>query len=195
MNKGLKIDMQKIIDLKDKVDLIAARLKETDFDDDDELELELEKEYYDAKAKLDDLVAEYDEKFSDFVKIRTVYDYAKAALDLFLGNQKQIDKHNAKGGVQTGPSPGSCYNLDFLKKQIDTISKKIEDSLKELEGIKSNEAPLSDNLKYQRDLLTVIVRRLRVQHEIAKDILQKHEQSQTMGGQIMQFFNSYLPNA
>ncbi|KAH6561107.1 hypothetical protein BASA62_010065 [Batrachochytrium salamandrivorans] len=116
VNRRLKISMQEITDLKDKMNSIAVKFKETDLD-------------------------------------------------------------------------------GFLKEQIDTIPKRIEDSLKELEDIKSNEAPLSDNLKYQRDLLTVIVRRLGVQHEIAKDILQKHEQSQTMGGQIMQFFNSYLPNA
>ncbi|KAH9249504.1 hypothetical protein BASA83_008655 [Batrachochytrium salamandrivorans] len=193
VNRRLKISMQEITDLKDKMNSIAVKFKETDLDDNDEWKLK--KEHRDAKARLDVLITKYDEKFLDFIKLRTACDSAWAALNLLLENQDLIKKHDAEFGVNTRLSPDFFYHIGFLKEQIDTIPKRIEDSLKELEGIKSNEAPLSDNLKYQRDLLTVIVRRLRVQHEIAKDILQKHEQSQTMGGQIMQFFNSYLPNA
>ncbi|KAH6561108.1 hypothetical protein BASA62_010066 [Batrachochytrium salamandrivorans] len=156
MNSRLKIDMQEIIDLKDKANLIAIRFRETDLDDNDKRKLR--GEYYDAKAKLDVLVAEYNEQL-----LGLIVDY------------------NGTHDVQTGPSPGTCYNLDFLKEQTDTIPKRIEDLHDKLKGIKANEASLNDDLKVRSDELEDRIRRLGVQREIAKDILRKHKQSRSVG--------------
>ncbi|KAH6588647.1 hypothetical protein BASA50_010608 [Batrachochytrium salamandrivorans] len=111
-----------------------------------------------------------------------------------MENQGLIVDYNAKDGVKTGPSPDSFYNLDFLKKQTDHFPKRIKNLHDKLKEIKANEAPPSDDLKAQTNELEDRIRRLGVQHEIAKEILQKHEPSQTMGARIRGFFNSCLPN-
>ncbi|KAH9249503.1 hypothetical protein BASA83_008656 [Batrachochytrium salamandrivorans] len=193
MNSRLKIDMQEIIDLKDKANLIAIRFRETDLDDNDKRKLR--GEYYDVKAKLDVLVAEYNKQLLVFIKIRTACDSVWAALNLLMENQGLIVDYNGTHDVQTGPSPGTCYNLDFLKEQTDTIPKRIEDLHDKLKGIKANEASLNDDLKVRSDELEDRIRRLGVQREIAKDILRKHKQSRSVGARIRDFFNSYLPNA
>ncbi|KAH6577151.1 hypothetical protein BASA60_004230 [Batrachochytrium salamandrivorans] len=87
--------------------------------------------------------------------------------------------HNAKVGFKTGPSPDSFYHIGFLKKQTDHIPKRIENLLAKLKEIKANEASPSDDLKARSDELEDRIRRLGVQREIAKDILQKHEQSRS----------------
>ncbi|KAH6594495.1 hypothetical protein BASA61_004000 [Batrachochytrium salamandrivorans] len=153
VNSRFKISMQQITDLKDKMNSIATRLKETDLDDNDKLELK--KEHRDVKAKLDVLIAEYNEQLSEFIKIGT-----------------------------------AC----FLKKQTDHFPKRIENLFAKLKEIKANEAPPSDDLKARTNELEDRIRRLGVQHEIAKDILQKHEQSRSVGARIRGFFNSCLPN-
>ncbi|KAH9249498.1 hypothetical protein BASA83_008662 [Batrachochytrium salamandrivorans] len=192
MNSRLEINRQEITDLTAKANLIAIRFRETDLDDDDRRTLK--KEYYGYKANLDVLIAEYNEQSLEFVKIGTACDFAWAALNLLLENQGLIVDYNAKDGVKTGPSPNSLYDLDFLRKQTDHFPKRIKNLHDKLKEIKANEAPPSDELKTQTNELENKIRRLGVQHEIAKEILQKHEPSQTMGARIRGFFNSCLPN-
>ncbi|KAH9249501.1 hypothetical protein BASA81_012765 [Batrachochytrium salamandrivorans] len=191
VNSRFKISMQQITDLKDKMNSIATRLKETDLAND---KLELKKEHRDVKAKLDVLIAEYNEQLSEFIKIGTACDFAWAALNLLLENQGLIVDYNDTHDVKTGPSPDSFYHIGFLKKQTDHFPKRIENLFAKLKEIKANEAPPSDDLKARTNELEDRIRRLGVQHEIAKDILQKHEQSRSVGARIRGFFNSCLPN-
>ncbi|KAH9273185.1 hypothetical protein BASA83_004474 [Batrachochytrium salamandrivorans] len=175
------------------VNLIVDKLKEPSIKNDEKLKLE--KEYYEAKMKWDDLTVKYNIQYRDYIKIRKGRDNAKIELDLLLKNQKRIRAHNAKGGVKTGPSPNSCYNLDILKGQIDHIPKEIESLLAELEGIKADKDRSKDSLKTWKAEYNDRMRRRKKQCEIVKVILREHEQNQPIGAQVREFINLLLPNA
>ncbi|KAH6578091.1 hypothetical protein BASA62_000463, partial [Batrachochytrium salamandrivorans] len=124
-------------------------------------------------------------------KIRKGRDDAKIALDLLLENQKLIADYNSKHDVKTGPSPNSCYNLVFLREQIDHIPKEIEDLLAKWERIKADKDLSRDSLKTWRAEYKDRIRRREKQREIVKKILREHEQNQPIGAQVREFFNSY----
>ncbi|KAH6563509.1 hypothetical protein BASA62_008472 [Batrachochytrium salamandrivorans] len=140
-----KSDRQKIMDAGNRIDLISTKLEEPDIDDDEKSELE--KKYYYAKAECVVLVAEHNKYHRYYIKIRKGRDDAKIELDLLVENQKLIRDYNSKHVVKTGPSPDSCYNLVFLRDQIDHIPKEIESLLAELEGIKADKDRSKDSLK------------------------------------------------
>ncbi|KAH6590351.1 hypothetical protein BASA50_009326 [Batrachochytrium salamandrivorans] len=127
-----KSDKQNAMDARDRMNSIVAKLEETDIDDDERLELE--KKYREARAEWVDLAARHNKHYRYYIKIRKGRDNARIELNLLLKNQKRIADYNDKHDVKTGPSPNSCYNLVFLREQIDHIPKEIEDLLAEWEG-------------------------------------------------------------
>ncbi|KAH6586588.1 hypothetical protein BASA61_006504 [Batrachochytrium salamandrivorans] len=133
------------MDARDRMNSIVAKLEETDIDDDERLELE--KKYREARAEWVDLAARHNKHYRYYIKIRKGRDNARIELNLLLKNQKRIADYNDKHDVKTGPSPNSCYNLVFLREQIDHIPKEIEDLLAEWERIKADKRLSKDSLK------------------------------------------------
>ncbi|KAH9246178.1 hypothetical protein BASA81_016292 [Batrachochytrium salamandrivorans] len=187
------IDKQKAIDAGGRMKSIAAKLEETDIDDDEKLELE--KKYRDAEVKRDVLAANYNKHYRRYIKIRNKRDDAQMALELLLENQNRIADYNSKNDVKTGPSPSSCYNLVFLRDQIDHIPKEIEDLLEELKDIKADKDISRDDLRTLRAEYKDRIRRREKQYEIVKEISQEQKHSQPIGVQVEEFINLLLPNA
>ncbi|KAH6566528.1 hypothetical protein BASA60_009462 [Batrachochytrium salamandrivorans] len=169
------INKQNAIDVGGRMKSIAAKLEETDIDDDEKLKLE--KKYREAKAEWVVLATKYNKYYRYYIKIRKKRCNAKIALELLLENQKRITDYNSKNDVKTGPSSNSCYNLVFLREQIDHIPKEIRDLLAEWERIKDDKDRSEDNLKTLRAEYKDGIQRREKQYEIVKEISQEQKHS------------------
>ncbi|KAH9248160.1 hypothetical protein BASA81_014191 [Batrachochytrium salamandrivorans] len=160
--------------------------------------VELWKKYHAAVAEWDRLKPKYDRQYQSYKKVRKVRENAKAALDLMTENQQLIAGRNLEYKVETGPSPGSFYDIGLLKDQNDKILKEIEDLLEEQKGIMASMGGAMGDLRGIQWLKATNLRIgevLRVQHKVAGKILGKHKRSQPIGAQVRGFINSRLPNA
>ncbi|KAH9246175.1 hypothetical protein BASA81_016289 [Batrachochytrium salamandrivorans] len=175
------INKQNAIDVGGRMKSIAAKLEETDIDDDEKLKLE--KKYREAKAEWVVLATKYNKYYRYYIKIRKKRCNAKIALELLLENQKRITDYNSKNDVKTGPSSNSCYNLVFLREQIDHIPKEIRDLLAEWERIKDDKDRSEDNLKTLRAEYKDGIQRREKQYEIVKEISQEQKHSRPIGAQ------------
>ncbi|KAH6575194.1 hypothetical protein BASA60_005141 [Batrachochytrium salamandrivorans] len=104
--------------------------------DQGEIQAELDRLGMDYEQKQwDELKLKYDKQYQIYKKVRKVREYAKAVLDLMTENQQLIADRNFEYKVETGPSPGSFYDIGLLKDQNDKILRKIEDLLEKQKGI------------------------------------------------------------
>ncbi|KAH6572132.1 hypothetical protein BASA62_003600 [Batrachochytrium salamandrivorans] len=197
MNIEIKIEGQKAMDVWHEMDSIVTKLDgagPNSFET-----VELWKKYHAAVAEWDRLKPKYDRQYQSYKKVRKVRENAKAALDLMTENQQLIAGRNLEYKVETGPSPGSFYDIGLLKDQNDKILKEIEDLLEEQKGIMASMGGAMGESKRdsmaQSDELKDRIEVLRVQHKVAKKILGKHKRSQPIGAQVRGFINSRLPNA
>ncbi|KAH6585513.1 hypothetical protein BASA50_001122 [Batrachochytrium salamandrivorans] len=196
MDIEIKNEKQKVMGVWDDMELIIAKLEDTGISSDETSELW--KEYRAAEVKWDELKLKYDKKHQSYAKIRKVRDSAKAELYLLMENQKLIADRNIEYNVETGPSPGSFYDIGLLKTQNDEILRKIEDLLEKQKGIMAAMAAMGGSERdsmAQSDELKDGIRFLQAQHKVAKKILRKYNQRRSIGAQVRGFINSRLPNA
>ncbi|KAH9248158.1 hypothetical protein BASA81_014189 [Batrachochytrium salamandrivorans] len=197
MDIEIKNEKQKVMDVWHEMELIIAKLEDTGISSVETSELW--KKYHAAVAEWDRLKPKYDKKHQIYKKVRKVRDSAKAELDLMTENQQLIAGRNLEYKVETGPSPGSFYDIGLLKDQNDKILKEIEDLLEEQKGIMASMGGAMGGSERdsmaQSDELKDGIRFLQIQHKVAGKILRKYNQRQSIGAQVRGFINSHLPNA
>ncbi|KAH6572135.1 hypothetical protein BASA62_003603 [Batrachochytrium salamandrivorans] len=133
MDIKIKNEKQEAMDVWHEIDWIVTKLDEASPNSVEKSKLE--KEYHAAGIKWDELKLKYDKQYQIYKKVRKVREYAKAVLDLMTENQQLIADRNFEYKVETGPSPGSFYDIGLLKDQNDKILRKIEDLLEKQKGI------------------------------------------------------------
>ncbi|KAH6565624.1 hypothetical protein BASA62_007124 [Batrachochytrium salamandrivorans] len=141
-NGHVNVEKERGTEVRDTIDKIAGKLRETGLSSDKKLRLE--KIIYDLRILFDEFADRHMKQIQHYINDTARSNDANAELELLQENRKLMTEHNSNHEAQVELSTSSFYNINILKIQFAKILKDIEDSLVEQKTI-DNAMRVSDD--------------------------------------------------
>ncbi|KAH6592608.1 hypothetical protein BASA50_007984 [Batrachochytrium salamandrivorans] len=181
-NGHVNVEKERGTEVRDTIDKIVGKLRETGLSSDKKLRLE--KIIYDLRILFDEFADRHMKQIQHYINAMARSNDANAELELLKKNRKLMTEHNSNHEAQVELSPNFFYNVDILKIQYAKILKDIEDSLVEQKTI-DNAMRVSDDdaLKVQSAQIAYKIQVLKSHSRVARGILWEHRfQTVEIGG-------------